>query len=68
MSDFDQLVESYKEQTKSLIEGGVDIILVETVFDTLNCKAALFAVRSSFRRNLSKIASYDFWNCNRCIG
>ena len=33
--DFDQLVTSYKEQTKSLIEGGVDIILVETVFDTL---------------------------------
>ena len=46
--NFDQLVASYKEQTKSLIEGGVDIILVETVFDTLNCKAALFAVEQAF--------------------
>lgn len=41
---FDDLVESYTEQTKALIEGGVDILLVETVFDTLNCKAALFAI------------------------
>ena len=47
--NFDQLVASYKEQTKSLIEGGVDIILVETVFDTLNCKAALFAVEQAFK-------------------
>ena len=46
--NFDQLVESYKEQTQALIEGGVDIILVETVFDTLNCKAALFAIQSIF--------------------
>jgi len=46
--NFDQLVKSYKEQTKSLIDGGVDIILVETVFDTLNCKAALFAVGQIF--------------------
>jgi len=46
--NFDQLVASYKEQTKALIEGGVDIILVETVFDTLNCKAALFAVNAVF--------------------
>ena len=46
--NFDQLVKSYKNQTKALIEGGVDIILVETVFDTLNCKAALFAVNTVF--------------------
>ena len=46
--NFDQLVKSYKDQTKALIEGGVDIILVETVFDTLNCKAALFAVNTVF--------------------
>ncbi|HEX2583811.1 MAG TPA: homocysteine S-methyltransferase family protein, partial [Steroidobacteraceae bacterium] len=43
---FDQLVVAYKEATKGLIEGGADILLVETIFDTLNCKAALFAVRS----------------------
>lgn len=41
---FDDLVEAYSEQTMALIEGGVDILLVETVFDTLNCKAALFAI------------------------
>lgn len=41
---FDGLKEAYKEQTKALIEGGVDILLVETVFDTLNAKAALFAI------------------------
>ena len=46
--NFDQLVASYKEQTKALIEGGVDLLLVETVFDTLNCKAALFAINSIF--------------------
>ena len=53
--DFDQLVTSYKEQTKSLIEGGVDIILVETVFDTLNCKAALFAIDQVFEENSQKL-------------
>ena len=46
--NFDQLVSSYQEQTKALIKGGVDILLVETVFDTLNCKAALFAINSIF--------------------
>ncbi|MEC8460075.1 MAG: homocysteine S-methyltransferase family protein, partial [Bacteroidota bacterium] len=46
--NFDQLVEAYKEQVKGLIDGGVDILLVETVFDTLNAKAALFAIEQSF--------------------
>ena len=40
---FDILVEAYTEQVKGLIDGGSDLILIETVFDTLNCKAALFA-------------------------
>ena len=53
--DFDQLVASYKEQTKSLMEGGVDIILVETVFDTLNCKAALYAIDQVFEENSQKL-------------
>jgi len=43
---FDDLVEAYSEQTNALIEGGVDILLIETIFDTLNAKAALFAVDS----------------------
>lgn len=41
---FDQLRDAYAEQTRGLIAGGVDLILVETVFDTLNAKAAVFAV------------------------
>lgn len=41
---FDDLVEAYYEQAKGLADGGCDIFLVETVFDTLNCKAALFAI------------------------
>ncbi len=43
---FDDLVEAYREQTLALIEGGVDILMVETIFDTLNSKAALFAIQS----------------------
>lgn len=41
---FDQLVEAYAEQAKALVKGGVDILLIETIFDTLNAKAAIFAV------------------------
>ncbi|HEU4844169.1 MAG TPA: methionine synthase [Burkholderiaceae bacterium] len=41
---FDQLVAAYHEQVAGLVEGGVDVLLVETIFDTLNCKAALFAI------------------------
>ncbi len=41
---FEELYQNYKEQAKALIDGGVDILLVETVFDTLNAKAALFAI------------------------
>ena len=47
---FDQLVSAYGEQVRSLVEGGVDILLVETVFDTLNCKAALFAIDEYFEK------------------
>jgi len=50
---FDELVEAYRLQTSGLIDGGVDIILIETVFDTLNCKAALYAVNELLEeRNL----------------
>ncbi|WP_439880752.1 methionine synthase [Pontibacter sp. MBLB2868] len=42
---FDQLVEAYYEQVRGLVDGGADLLLVETVFDTLNCKAALFAIQ-----------------------
>lgn len=42
---YDQLVENYYQQAAALVEGGVDILLVETIFDTLNAKAALFAIQ-----------------------
>ncbi len=46
---FDELVNDYKNSVNGLIEGGSDIILVETVFDTLNAKAAIFAIQSCFQ-------------------
>lgn len=52
---FDQLAEAYGEQVRGLLDGGVDILLVETVFDTLNAKAALYAVnRELARRSIEK--------------
>ncbi|MFZ2289663.1 MAG: methionine synthase [Halopseudomonas yangmingensis] len=45
---FDQLVEDYSNSTRGLIEGGSDLILIETIFDTLNAKAAIFAVQGVF--------------------
>ncbi|MFI8692395.1 methionine synthase [Stutzerimonas kunmingensis] len=45
---FDLLVENYVEATRGLIEGGADLILIETIFDTLNAKAAIFAVQQVF--------------------
>ena len=45
---FDQLVEAYSEQARGLLDGGVDLLIVETVFDTLNCKAAIFAIDQCF--------------------
>src|SRR5882724_3051508 len=44
--NFDELVAGYSQAARALIEGGVDVILIETVFDTLNAKAALYAVRA----------------------
>ena len=47
---FDELVANYDEAIRGLVDGGADILLVETVFDTLNAKAALFAIESFFER------------------
>ncbi|KAA6439978.1 methionine synthase [Dyadobacter flavalbus] len=59
---FDQLVEAYYEQIKGLTDGGVDLLLVETIFDTLNAKAALFAIDQFFTdaRN-GKVAHLPSW-------
>ncbi len=46
--NFDQLVEAYYESTSGLIKGGADLVLIETIFDTLNAKAAIFAVEKYF--------------------
>jgi 5-methyltetrahydrofolate--homocysteine methyltransferase len=43
---FDELADAYREQARGLIDGGVDLLLIETVFDTLNCKAAIFGITS----------------------
>ncbi|MGB5717085.1 MAG: homocysteine S-methyltransferase family protein, partial [Gammaproteobacteria bacterium] len=45
---FDELVEAYTESARALVEGGADILLIETIFDTLNAKAAVFAVDQLF--------------------
>lgn len=52
---FNQLKEAYALQVNALIDGGVDIILVETVFDTLNCKAALFAIEEIFEQRNKRL-------------
>jgi len=48
---FDELVVAYQEQVRGLVDGGADLLLVETVFDTLNAKAALFAIDQFFTQN-----------------
>lgn len=53
---FDQLTEAYTEQMKAMIEAGVDAILIETVFDTLNAKAALYAAEESMTQTGQRVA------------
>lgn len=52
---FDELVEAYTEQAKGLLDGGVDILLVETIFDTANAKAALFAIQTLFEEEYDPV-------------
>ncbi len=53
--NFDQLVIAYYEQVRGLVDGGADILMVETIFDTLNCKAALFAIDSYFEEHSTRL-------------
>ncbi|TXC75637.1 homocysteine S-methyltransferase family protein [Luteibaculum oceani] len=53
--DFDTLAEAYRQQAVGLMKGGVDLLLVETVFDTLNAKAALFGIEEAFTEMGSEI-------------
>ncbi|WP_018616122.1 homocysteine S-methyltransferase family protein [Segetibacter koreensis] len=50
---FDEVATAYTEQIKGLVDGGVDLLLIETIFDTLNAKAAIYAVKKFFRDNKS---------------
>ena len=52
---FDELVKAYAEQARGLLDGGVDFLLVETVFDTANCKAALFSIQQLFENEYCKV-------------
>jgi 5-methyltetrahydrofolate--homocysteine methyltransferase len=52
---FDDLVTAYAEQTEALLDGGVDLLLVETIFDTLNAKAAFFAIEEVFERRGKRV-------------
>jgi 5-methyltetrahydrofolate--homocysteine methyltransferase len=52
---FDQLVAAYKEQVEALLDGGVDILLVETIFDTLNAKAAFYAIDEVFEERNTRV-------------
>ncbi len=46
---FDEVVNAYYEQVKGLVDGGIDLLLIETIFDTLNAKAAIYAIKKYFR-------------------
>ncbi|MBC7507431.1 MAG: homocysteine S-methyltransferase family protein [Ferruginibacter sp.] len=48
---FDEVAAAYTEQIKGLVEAGVDLLLIETIFDTLNAKAAIYAIKNYFRKN-----------------
>lgn len=52
---FDELVEAYREQARGLLDGGVDVLLVETIFDTANSKAALFAIENLFEKEYERV-------------
>jgi 5-methyltetrahydrofolate--homocysteine methyltransferase len=57
---FDDLVTAYTEQIRGLVDGGVDLLLVETIFDTLNAKAALFAIDRYFQHSEFRIQNSEF--------
>src|SRR4026209_1970933 len=46
---FDEVVDAYYEQVRGLVDGGVDVLLIETIFDTLNAKGAIYAIKKYFR-------------------
>ena len=65
---FDELVATYTEAVAGLCEGGADILLVETIFDTLNAKAALFAIESFFEKRGAAAAAHRVGHDHRRVG
>jgi 5-methyltetrahydrofolate--homocysteine methyltransferase len=68
---FDEVVTAYYEQVKGLTDGGVDLLLVETIFDTLNAKAAIFAIKKYFRDtafNQESLSKFDESKVPPCGG
>ena len=57
--EFSDLVSDYYDATKNLIAGHVDMLLIETIFDTLNAKAAIFAIKSFFKKFPNKNPNHD---------
>ena len=55
ISAFDQLVEAYAAQARALLDGGADLLLVETIFDTANAKAALYAIQQLFEEEYDEV-------------
>ena len=62
---FDELVATYTEAARGLIDGGADLLLVETIFDTLNAKAAIFAIEALFERIGAAAAGDDLGHDHR---
>jgi 5-methyltetrahydrofolate--homocysteine methyltransferase len=64
---FDQLRATYRDGTRGLIKGGADVMMIETVFDTLNCKAAIFAIEEVFDEDGRAPAGLDFRHHHRPV-
>ena len=62
---FDQLVDGYSEQARGLLDGGADILFVETIFDTANAKAALFAIDILFSQGYRRVPIMVSGMCGR---
>ena len=62
---YDELVEAYLEQARGLVDGGADLLLIETIFDTLNAKAAIFALETLFEERGAPLAGDDLGHHHR---
>ena len=63
MLTYDELATAYQEQMEALLEGGVDALLIETIFDSLNAKAAIYAAGNGNEEDRARGSSYAFCYC-----